>query len=187
MKIYCKCGGRIVDQTDYLPNKGHIISDQDWFDFLDAIDNAIEKSGSTAKEKERACMHIRNMTTELTKLIYQCNECGNLYIDNNKGELETFIRSEPFEGNGILKSAYGENWRRPLIGDWNDTRKGSIKGYLWCIDVKGDDDSFHSWELLEERYYSMFQELKKKNTLRSAVLKKNYEVIHRWDDDSKLL
>ncbi len=46
MKINCTCQNTIVDQTDYLKNKGYVISATQWFDFWDSIDNAIEKSGN---------------------------------------------------------------------------------------------------------------------------------------------
>lgn len=182
MKILCECGGIIVDQTDYLPNKGYIISDQDWFDFMDAIDNAIEKSGPTQAEKERACMNIQSLAIRLTKTIYQCNECGRLYISNNDGELETYNNSEDKEEYNLLESTYGDKWKRPLIGDWLDSRAGNIKGYLWCIDVNGDEGNFDNWDLLEKEYYRMLKELEKNNTLRSAILKKNNKIIHEWKE-----
>ncbi|WP_054971722.1 hypothetical protein [Paenibacillus sp. A3] len=109
MKIRCECGGIIVDQTDSLPYKGHLISDQDWFDFLDAIDRAIEKSGPTDKDKERAAMSIRRLAVHLTKLIYQCTNCGRLYVTNEEEELETFQNLKPFEGKSILASDSGKN------------------------------------------------------------------------------
>jgi len=60
MKIGCGCGATIYDNTDYLPWKAHVISDQDWFVIWEEIDKAVEESGSTAKEKEQACMRLRN-------------------------------------------------------------------------------------------------------------------------------
>ena len=183
MKIKCECGGIIVDQTDFLPFKAHMISDQDWFDFLDAIDNAVEKSGPTSKEKELALMNVRILAGILSKSIYQCTLCGRLFVENENHELETFIKQGPYEGKKILASAMGEKWKRTLIGDWHDNRNGSVKGYLWCMDVKSEESGFENWEQLEERYYSIFIEMRKKDVLRSALLKKNYEVIHSWSVD----
>lgn len=65
---------KLYIKTDYLPYKGYIISDQDWFDFLDEIDAAIEKSGPTPKDKENALMKIRNLSINLSKTVYQCEE-----------------------------------------------------------------------------------------------------------------
>ncbi|UTW66576.1 hypothetical protein KFE94_00250 [bacterium SCSIO 12643] len=44
MKIKCVCDNLIIDQTDYLSNKGYLISDLDWFNFWDSIDEAIEST-----------------------------------------------------------------------------------------------------------------------------------------------
>jgi len=187
MKIKCECGGVIVDQTDFLPYKAHMISDQDWFDFLDAVDYAIEKSGPTSKEKESSLMGIRRLAIKLTRFIYQCASCGRLFIENENHELETFIKQEPYEGKQILASALGENWKRTLIGDWQESRNGTFKGYLWCMDVKSDECGFDNWKQLEDKYYSIFHELKSKDVLRSALLKKNYEVIHSWIEDKPIL
>jgi len=181
MKINCGCGGVIVDQTDYLPNKGYIIADQDWFDFLDAIDKAVEQSGENEKTKECLCSKISSLAINLTKLIYQCPTCGRLYVENDHDELEIFAKVEQFRGNGILRSAYGDAWKSPLIATWDDEHKGMIKGYLWCVDLKRGEESFESWEQLEKQYYLLFDELQEKNLLRSALLKRNQQVIHVWE------
>ncbi|KRE64179.1 hypothetical protein [Paenibacillus sp. Soil750] len=70
MKIQCACGDQFVDQTDFLRNKGHVFSDQDWFDFLNAIDNAIEKSGPHKLDKERAVVNVGILANKLKKLFY---------------------------------------------------------------------------------------------------------------------
>ncbi|CAH1226844.1 hypothetical protein PAECIP111891_06011 [Paenibacillus allorhizoplanae] len=67
MKIQCTCGDQFVDQTDFLR---HVFSDQDWFDFLNAIDNAIEKSGPHNLDKERAVRNVGILANKLKKLFY---------------------------------------------------------------------------------------------------------------------
>ncbi|MBK8804005.1 MAG: hypothetical protein IPN71_18510 [Fibrobacteres bacterium] len=59
MKIECECGKLITDGTDFLRYKGYILADQDHDHFYDAIDEAIEKSGPSAADKENACMDVR--------------------------------------------------------------------------------------------------------------------------------
>ncbi len=81
MKINCLCGGAIIDQSDYLPDKAHIIPDENYFPLLESIDDAIEKSGPSAAEKEAAAMHIRRLIGDISKRIYQCSDCGRIYID----------------------------------------------------------------------------------------------------------
>ena len=88
MKIKCRCGEKIVDNTDYLPHKAYLIRDKDWFGFWDDIDNAIENSGHSTKEKEAACMKLR--LGNYARKIWQCSSCGRIYIDDEAGELHVY-------------------------------------------------------------------------------------------------
>ncbi|WP_108802955.1 hypothetical protein [Aquimarina sp. Aq107] len=88
MKIKCSCENIIIDQTDYLKNKGYLISDTQWFDFWDNIDAAIEKSGESKKEKEEACMQLRRQN--IFKTLWECTNCGKLYIDGIYGDLISY-------------------------------------------------------------------------------------------------
>jgi hypothetical protein len=85
MKIKCECKNIIVDQTDYLRYKGHLISDTQWFDFWDSIDEAIERSGNSKKEKEAACMQLRKQP--FFRTLWECMHCGKLYIEGGNGDL----------------------------------------------------------------------------------------------------
>ena len=99
MKIRCNCDHIIVDQTDYLKFKGYIISDVQWFDFWDAIDEAIEKPGSTKEEKEKSCMELRNL--DLFKTSWECTNCGTLFINGNDNKLKVYS-PESKSYNGVL-------------------------------------------------------------------------------------
>ena len=88
MKINCECGCRIIDSTDGHSTKGHLIPDKDWNRFWDAIDDAIVKSGRTPKDKEKAAMDLRQMS--LFRTMWQCPECGQLFIDDQNYELNIF-------------------------------------------------------------------------------------------------
>lgn len=85
MKIKCSCKNIIVDQTDYLKNKGYLISDTQWFDFWDSIDKAIEKSGNSNKQKEEIYIQLRRQN--LFKGIWECQHCGKIFIDGENGNL----------------------------------------------------------------------------------------------------
>lgn len=65
MNFRCECGQRIHDTTDYLSYKGYLMSDQDQFDLLDEIDDAIEKSGPSSTDKEEAAVRIRSLIKRL--------------------------------------------------------------------------------------------------------------------------
>lgn len=88
MWVQCTCGNRIKDISDGLPHKAHYISDQDWFDVLDRIDYAIE---SPEENREDLCREIRSFLCKKTKEMYQCTECGKLYVDDKNRELREFI------------------------------------------------------------------------------------------------
>jgi len=93
MKIECTCGEIIRDQTDYLKNKGHLISDMQWFAFWNAVDTAIEKSGTSKKDKEKACMQLRKQN--VFKTILECTNCGKLFIDTTSNGKHSLISYTP--------------------------------------------------------------------------------------------
>jgi hypothetical protein len=90
MKITCECGHTIPDVTDNLPYKAHLIPDKNWDTFWDAIDDAIEKSGPTAADKERACMALRKESFG-HRFVWQCPKCGRLYVDDRTHNLQCFV------------------------------------------------------------------------------------------------
>jgi hypothetical protein len=84
MKIICRCGALILDNVNNAPFKAHVIPDQDWDGLLEAIDAAIEQSGPSPADKEAACMSVRRHIGSLSRLARQCNECGNVYLDDQQ-------------------------------------------------------------------------------------------------------
>jgi hypothetical protein len=79
MKLHCPCGYRIVDQTDALPRKAHLLPDTRWLEFWDAIDEAIEQPGTTARERDAKCMEVRRWWHAF-KHVYECEHCGRLHV-----------------------------------------------------------------------------------------------------------
>ena len=86
MNIECACGEIIPDQTDYLAYKAFIIGDKNYFDFLDSIDDALE---STEADKDGLCMKIRK--AEPSRLAWECNACGRLYLDDAENKLVEYL------------------------------------------------------------------------------------------------
>lgn len=86
MKIKCRCGELIPDTTDHLPNKAYFIGDMDYFDFLDKIDEAIE---SNDENREHLCMNVRQALP--SRLAWECNSCGRLYLDDEHGNLVEYL------------------------------------------------------------------------------------------------
>lgn len=100
MKINCECGWVIPDITDGVPNKAYLIPDQDWETLWDSIDDAIENPGSTPKEREARCMALRQL--RLFRTLWQCPGCGQLFIDDQKYELQLFVPRSPETSKSIL-------------------------------------------------------------------------------------
>jgi hypothetical protein len=78
MKFGCQCGRTIYDILDGVSYKAHCIRDRDWNALWNAIDDAVEKSGPTAQEKEAACVGLR--VPHLSLAMFQCPYCGRVHI-----------------------------------------------------------------------------------------------------------
>ncbi|MDZ7703475.1 MAG: hypothetical protein U5L04_03205 [Trueperaceae bacterium] len=90
MKIRCDCGHSIVDQTDALPYKAHLIPDQHWFTLLDAIDDAIETTTLHPQQQEREMMRLRTLVGRLSRAVWQCSACGTLLVDVDRADPKRF-------------------------------------------------------------------------------------------------
>jgi len=99
MKIKCSCDNIIFDSTDYIRNKGYLISDTQWFHFWNSIDEAIEKSESSTLDKEESSMKLRKLN--LFKTLWECKNCGKLFVDGKNGNLISYS-SDNTKYNRIL-------------------------------------------------------------------------------------
>ena len=90
MKISCRCGAVLVDGTDDLPHKAHLIPDQDWTRTLDALDATIERAAQARIDANTACMQARKDLTEPRRILWQCRTCGRLYIEGRDRQLHGF-------------------------------------------------------------------------------------------------
>ena len=105
MKITCHCGALIIDQTDELPHKGHLIPDQECFATYDAIDDhVIDPVADGRLGREAAYREARKIIRQPTRLMYQCRSCGRLYIDDPKRELHCFVPESEQTSREILRS-----------------------------------------------------------------------------------
>lgn len=109
MKFLCDCGNCIIAQTDYLNNKGYIIPDKNWFDILDSIENAVKNNNITNDKKESVFEDLQKIIIGSSKTIYQCNSCGNIFIENNNGSYEMFTNNTSFNDKSILDSKFITN------------------------------------------------------------------------------
>lgn len=105
MKIGCHCGEVIVDQTDNLPFKGHLIPDQEWFTNYDSIDDeVIDPLVEGRLDKKAAYRLSRLIISRLSRLVWQCPACGRLYVEGLDNQLRCFLpEGEPFDRE-VLRS-----------------------------------------------------------------------------------
>lgn len=105
MKIRCHCGNSIIDQTDNLPCKGRLIPDQEWFRIFDAIDvGVIDRMADGGLDREEACMMVRRIISGLSRPMWQCRQCGRIYIDDRNGNLQCYLPAAAETDKEILRS-----------------------------------------------------------------------------------
>lgn len=123
MKIGCKCGSCIIDNSDGHSDKAWLIPDKNWESFWSEIYNAVTNSGKSKAEKEYAANSIgRTSSIRAYRTIYQCNSCGRIYVSNETGTLEIFEPESENTCKTVLNPSiiYSYNPERALK---NGTRK----------------------------------------------------------------
>lgn len=100
MWIQCVCGSQIKDNSDGISYKARYISDQDWDEVMDKVVSLIESSET---DRNKLCGEFYSFIIKKTKDMYQCTECGRLFVDNKNRELRKFTPADDVEKN-ILKS-----------------------------------------------------------------------------------
>ena len=92
MWIKCRCGNPIHDSTDKIPYKARFIPDKIWFDIFDEICAGIEKGFS----KEELTDLIYAQIWDNAVSMYQCTECGRLFIENKDNSYTIFKAEQGF-------------------------------------------------------------------------------------------
>ena len=79
MKLKCNCGNTIYDGTDSLPHKGYILADEDLFPTFDKLDRLLDRVGNRGCVSDEDYMDARRSHPK-TRQIYQCPDCGRIFI-----------------------------------------------------------------------------------------------------------
>jgi DNA replicative helicase MCM subunit Mcm2 (Cdc46/Mcm family) len=104
MKISCPCGAIISDSTDGLPGKGHLIPDQEWIPLCSALEKVIEDAMSRRIEAEAALMQVHVLLGEASRFVYQCRDCGRLFVNDRQHQTHIYAPSSQETGKEILRS-----------------------------------------------------------------------------------
>ncbi len=105
MKIGCRCGATISDSTDYISHKAHLTPDQEIYGVMDGIDDeVIDRVGSGELPVEDAYVVARRIMSSPTRTMWQCFECGRLYIDGPDGDLHCFVPENEQTEKRILRA-----------------------------------------------------------------------------------
>ena len=176
--LKCRCGHIIRDSSDYIGYKGHIMPDQDEGDCFDRVEEIIN---SDNPDKNNLMFDFLCEIND--KIIYQCTECGRLYIEG-KEQYYCFV-PENHDNKNILKSVHGENWKGFLHAEWNEKKYEWQKYKGWvCADVNYPCENIYSDDRQEviDGYYSLFNKLKQLEVIRHATLRINGKLIHEWNN-----
>jgi len=161
-KVKCECGYVILDQTDQIREKARFVADQDFFDFLDAIEKDKEESYSS---------------WDYLGDIFQCPDCGNIMIYSADYSRRCDFRPVNKEQcKNITLSFLGEQWKGHLIGRYygetHSLEYKRNKGELyWNTNKESGYICDMTIEDLKKRYYEKYEELKVLDILRGGFLR----------------
>ena len=91
MKFTCHCGALLIDQTDNLPHKGHVIPDQAWFGVMEAWDaRVIDRLAAKTITADEAARVSREILINAVREMYQCAACGRIYLNDSEHRLQCY-------------------------------------------------------------------------------------------------
>lgn len=129
-------------------------------------------------EREKISDNIIDLFCYFTqRAVYQCPECGCIFIDNPDNSRNLFgFKPEEDVNRKLLISADGEKWRGRLYGDWYDNPPEwqKSKGQIYSkLNIYLPVEYFDNFDDFNKRYYELLNELDNKNLICSAILNIN--------------
>ncbi len=147
--------------------------DQDTNEFWQLIEDA--EKPHTKDEQHNLHGKLYDL---LERCIYQCPECGRLFLENASGSLTMFTPNdtaepEPEVDRRMLISDHGKNWRGILSGYWFDP-KPVWKPYQGIIRVRIGEDTETLQELndfaeMERQFHAVFEKLRAEDRIHYAA------------------
>ena len=173
MNFACRCGYCFYDGSDNLSFKAHILADEDWDEFAGYLEDA-KKPHTEEIENSGRILDL------LERCIYQCPECGRLFLESADGSLTMFTPSgtaepEPEVNRHMLISSHGENWHGILYGEWHDP-KPKWREYAGYVSVMMNEETapaFHSNDFAEteRQFHVIFEKLRAEDSIHYAVFR----------------
>ncbi len=122
MKIFCECGYVIYNNSDAISYKARFTANQDSSDLFDKIEEQIKKLVTnieyTASNKidvdvliEDTMTDVSETISDYSRTIYQCSECGRLFIDNSQFHTHVFIPQDDSVPKNLMRSIKGDEWK----------------------------------------------------------------------------
>ena len=106
MKIECHCRALIIDETDDLPHKGHVIPDQGWNALCDALDERVIDAFAARKlTRDGAYQMVRELLIRAARPIWQCWACGRLYVDDLQHDVHCYRPDTEGTDRAVLRGA----------------------------------------------------------------------------------
>ena len=192
MHFLCKCGYRMLDNTDCLSYKCRIIADQDIDEFWDLIYKRSEISQNENSDMTRTEVYAIDSRLDniMERFMYQCPSCGRLFLENpdERAGLIMFTpcsdgEPEPDVNRKLLISSHGERWKGFLSADWYDDKPkwSDYHGLIIpIVNIELEDLYFNDYEAFEKRFYELFEHLKALNIISYAKLNVNKKNIFKW-------
>jgi hypothetical protein len=104
----CICGSVIRDNTDAVPNKGHLVPDPRFHDLVEAIRKEVQdffaggpvqpndEAGKILAEDRLHFVIARNLM-QYTTIVYQCTTCGRIHVQrkDDPNRFDPFMPDQP--------------------------------------------------------------------------------------------
>jgi hypothetical protein len=104
MKVICYCGLELIDSSDHHPHKAWMIPDQLWNGIFDGLDEEVLTLLESGQIRESdASMQARRLIYDAARVLYQCSECGRLYVNDQHGKLHCFLPEDDSVPNHLLR------------------------------------------------------------------------------------
>ena len=114
-RLGCKCGFVFHDNSDGHYWKAHLITDRDWFPLLDMANGLIESPDPDRGALCHTLLH--NLSGKdacvQSRDLYQCPECGRVYIEDPDGRFFCCAPEDPDSGR-MLFDHRGTGTVRPV-------------------------------------------------------------------------